>query len=87
MCAVVLCVQALVRVQHTDQRDVLKIQSLGHHLGADKDIGFAFAEFIQQAFVCALGGHGVRVHAEYPCFRHDQPEFFFQPLGAKAHFP
>ena len=35
MCAVVLRVQALVRVQHADQRDVLKIQSLSHHLGAD----------------------------------------------------
>ena len=82
MCAVVLRVQALVGIEHTNQRDILKIQSLGHHLGADKDIGFAFAEFIQQAFVCALGGHGVRVHAEHPRGREPLVQLLLQLLRA-----
>ena len=63
--AVVLRIQALIRVQHAHQCDVLKIQPLGHHLGAEQDIRLALGELGKQLFVRSLGVHRVRVHAQH----------------------
>ena len=80
-------VQSLVHRQHTYQRDIGEIQPLADHLRSQHDVILTLPEFLKPFLVGIAGHGGVRVHAEYPCFRHDQPEFFFQPLGAKAHFP
>ena len=80
--AVVLCVQALVGIEHADQRDVLEIQSLCHHLRADEDVRLALAEPGEQALMRALGVHGVRIHAEHPRGREPLVQLLLQLLRA-----
>ena len=50
---VVLRVERKVRVQHTHERHVFKIQPLGNHLRAKKDGDILFFKFAQQRFMSA----------------------------------
>ena len=80
MCAVILRVQALVGIQHPDQRDILEIQPLGHHLRAEQDVRLALGETGQQPLVCVLGGHGVCVHTQHPRRRKPLVQLLLQLL-------
>ena len=81
--AVILRIQALVRVQHAHERDVFKIQPLGHHLGAEQDVRLALCKPREQLFVRALGGHGVRVHAQHARGREALAQLLLHLLRAR----
>ena len=59
-------VKAVVRFQHSNERDVRKIQTLRYHLRADDDVVLPRCERPELALERVLRGGGVRVHAEYP---------------------
>ena len=53
--------QALVGVQHDDQRDVRKVVALGDHLGADEDARLAAVDAREHRFHLALAAHRVAI--------------------------
>ena len=77
-------VQAKVRVEHTNERDIGEVQAFGDHLGADDDVDFALAKFLQGFTQGVFTAHGVGVDACDSCLW----EYFFDDalylLGAVA---
>ena len=62
---VVLRVERKVRVQHTHERHVFKIQPLGNHLRAKENGDILFFKFAQQRFMSARRADGVGVHTQH----------------------
>ena len=79
-----LCEQQRVDAQHAHKGHVLKIEALGHHLGAHHDVVLVVCKLCQQFFVSVLGGGGVLIHAQHPCFRKQLCQLFLSFLGAEA---
>ena len=76
--------QAEVCVEHTNERDIGEVQAFGDHLGADDDVDFALAKFLQGFTQGVFTAHGVGVDACDSCLW----EYFFDDalylLGAVA---
>ena len=62
--AVIADVQALVGIEHADERDVFKIQPLRDHLRADHDGDALARKALQQRLMRASHGDGIGVHAQ-----------------------
>ena len=77
-------VQAEVCVEHTNEGDIGEVQAFGDHLGADDDVDFALAKFLQGITQRVFTAHGVGVDACDSCLW----EYFFDDtlylLGAVA---
>ena len=76
--------QAEVRVEHAYEGDIGEVQAFGDHLGADDDVDFALAKFLQGITQRVFTAHGVGVDACDSCLW----EYFFDDtlylLGAVA---
>ena len=57
---------------------------LCHHLGAQQNIKFPFAELVQYLRVGKLAGSGIPVHADNPCLRHQLRQLLLQLFRAGA---
>ncbi len=56
-------VDADVRIDDADERDVREIEALGDHLGAEQDVDFAAAHAVEDVGVRPFAARGVDVHA------------------------
>jgi len=75
-------VEADVGRHHTDERHARKVVTLGHHLGADEDVEFAFAEVAQYAGHEPATARAVAVEPRDACVGESALHLFFEPLGA-----
>ena len=75
-------IQRQIRRQHAHQRDIFKIQPLGHHLGADEDGDFFLVKFLQYGLV--PGADGVGVHPQNGGIGEQLPQLLLHPLSAEA---
>ena len=57
-------VQCGVCIDHSHQGDPLEVQALGHHLGADENVGCAPSKGPEDISVRALALGGIAVHAQ-----------------------
>ena len=80
----VVHIEGQVGGHHPHQGDVLKVQPLGHHLGAHQDGDPLFSEPLQQLLVGVGGGYGVRVHPQHLRPGEQVPQLLLHPLGAGA---
>ena len=76
-------VQTHVRRQNAHQRHVLKIQPLGHHLGAQQDGDLLFLKFSEQLFVSRA--YGIRVHPQDLRSGKQCLQLLLHLLGANSH--
>ena len=74
--------QALVGVQHDDQRDVRKVMALGQHLRADEDADLVAIDARQRRFELAAPAHAVAVDARERRVREQLPDRFLDALRA-----
>ena len=64
--------------------DVVEVEALAYHLGADEYVGAAGGEVADDAFVGVAGAGGVEVHACDACLGEGVAHLFFYLLGAVA---
>ena len=77
-------VQRRVGIDHADQRDVGKIQTLGDHLRAQQDLDLARAKSSQRLLVAARPLHAVRIHPQARGVREPRPDLLLQFLRPQA---
>ena len=73
-----------VDAQHPHQGDLLEIQALGHHLGAQQDIVFLPAELAQHGFMGVLLPGGILIHAQDAGGGQQLVKLLLHPLGAES---
>ena len=83
--AVIVVVKGIVGRQYAYQRNVGEIVSLGHHLGADEDVGLARTEVFQHFIVRELRRRGVGIHTKDLGIGEAFSELLFCFLGAESH--
>ena len=76
--------QERVDAEDAHQGHILKIQPLGHHLGAHHDVVLVVCKLCQQFFVSVLGGGGVLVHPQDARLREELCQLLLSLLGAEA---
>lgn len=77
-------VESNICVDYADERDSRKIQSLGDHLGAEKNIHLGAPDFLQQSAMRALASGRVDIHAEHTRGRKELGDALLDLLGADA---
>ena len=77
-------VQAEVRVNDADQRDIFEVQALRNHLRSHEDVRLPRLEISEHAAVVLLALHQVRVHPLHPRVREQFGQRLLHPLGAEA---
>ena len=60
----VIDIERQIRIQYADQCHVFKIQSLGDHLGAEKNGNVFLFKLLQKRFVPVRCADGVGVHTQ-----------------------
>ena len=53
-----------VGIEDANHRDIVEIESFGHHLGAYEDVGLVVGEIVDDVLVVGAGTGGVEIHAE-----------------------
>ena len=55
-------VQHRIRIQNPHHTDMIKVQSFGHHLRTNQDIGLALFKIRDNFLVCGTGTGGIQIH-------------------------
>ena len=76
--------QAKVRVENTNEGDIGEVQAFGDHLGADDDVDFTLAKFLQGITQGVFTAHGVGVDACDSCLWEDLFDDTLYLFGAIA---
>ena len=69
-------------LEHCRQGQVLEVEPLGYHLGADQNVYFPFGELSQNPRFLLFVPGGVRVEAFYAGIGEKCPQLFLYLLGA-----
>ena len=77
-------VEHRVGIEDTHHADTVEVESLGDHLGADKEIGAPSGEIVDQSLVGSTGAGGVKIHTGNTGLRKDIAHLIFNLLRAKA---
>ena len=62
--AVISGEQGTVAIEHPDQSELGEVVTLGQHLRADQDVGFAGVDGFEQGLPGAPGARAVTIHAQ-----------------------
>ena len=87
MTQVIFVIQRIIRIHHTHQGHIVKIQPLGHHLGAHQNIIFVSRKGVKQLLVAEFTCGGVCVHTQNSCRGKQRLQFILDPLGAEPTVP
>ena len=78
-------VQQIIGIQNTYNADATKVETLGYHLRADKDIGLTTLESPDYAVISTLRGGGIAVEACHTSRREECGDSLLDLLRTEAH--
>ena len=73
-----------IGVDDADEHHARKVEALGDHLRADKDVDLAGTKGVERLLVAAPGSHRVGIHAGHAGAAESTADEFLQPLCAGA---